>query len=108
MSISLSVDLCKIHQLFSILTRVVKIGPYLCIVKQTKTTTTMEATIRCKRCGGEFKYPTDTAFMKRLYSKDGWCHIETENSIRCPHCMKRLNNSAEEFEEQIVAQLCWE
>ena len=71
-------------------------------------TTIMEATIRCKHCGGEFAYATNSGFMKRLYSEYGWLHIETENSIRCPHCMKRLNNTAEEFEEQIVAQLCWE
>ena len=68
----------------------------------------MEATIRCKHCGGEFAYATNSGFMKRLYSEYGWLHIEIENSIRCPHCMKRLNNTAEELEAQlraIVAEL---
>jgi hypothetical protein len=40
--------------------------------------------------------------------ENGFCHIETETAIRCPQCMKRLNNTEEEFNEQIVGSLCWD
>ena len=65
-------------------------------------------TIRCKHCGTEFMNLVGFSFMGQFDCEDGMCHIETERAIRCPHCMKRLNNTQEEFEEQVVGQLLWD
>ena len=67
----------------------------------------MGTTIKCKHCGTEFMYLTGFGFMGRHDCEDGFCHIETENAIRCPQCMKRLNNTTEEFEEQIIGSLLY-
>ena len=48
-------------------------------------------TIRCKHCGTEFMHLTGFGFMG-FDCEDGFCHVETETAIRCPQCMKRLNN----------------
>jgi hypothetical protein len=53
-------------------------------------------------------YLTGFGFMGKYDCEDGFCHIETENAIRCPHCMKKLNNTEEEFKSQIVGTLCWD
>ena len=65
-------------------------------------------TIRCKHCGTEFMNLVGFGFTGRFDCEDGFCHIETETAIRCPQCMKRLNNTQEEFEEMVVGQLCWD
>lgn len=64
-------------------------------------------TIRCKHCGTEFMNLAGVGFMG-FDSGTGTSHIETETAIRCPQCKKRLNNTAEEFEKQIVWQLVWD
>lgn len=63
-------------------------------------------TIRCKHCGTEFINLTGFGFMGFNRNK-GFYHIETEIAMRCPQCMKRINNSAEEFNSQIVGTLVW-
>ena len=67
-------------------------------------------TIRCKHCGTEFINLTGFGFMgfMRHDCEEGLCHIETETAIRCPQCMKRLNDTEEKFESQIVGHLCWD
>ena len=65
-------------------------------------------TIRCKHCGTEFIHLANLNFMGLYDCEDGYCHIETETSIRCPQCMKRLNNTVEEFNEQIIGSLVWD
>ena len=68
-------------------------------------------TIRCKHCGTEFMNLVGLGlmgFMGLFDCEDGVCHVETETAIRCPKCMKRLNNTQEEFEEQIIGSLCWD
>ncbi|MBR2351372.1 MAG: hypothetical protein IKA70_00350 [Alistipes sp.] len=67
----------------------------------------MGQTIRCRHCGTEFICLTGHEFMGQFDCSEGFCRVETEISIRCPQCMKRLNNSEREFNEQIVGQLCW-
>ena len=68
----------------------------------------MGNSIRCKHCGTETIILADWGFMQQLGRKIGVCHIETETAIRCPQCMKRLNNTEDEFNEQIVGSLCWD
>ena len=65
-------------------------------------------TIRCKHCGAEFVMMTTFGLMKGINRAIGFRHVETEMAIRCPQCMKRLNNTQEEFEEMVVGQLCWD
>ena len=68
----------------------------------------MGTTIRCKHCGAESMILTDWGFIQQLGRTIGFCRVETETAIRCPQCMKRLNNSEKEFSEQIVGSLCWD
>lgn len=35
-------------------------------------------------------------------------YIETETSIRCPSCHRRLNNTPEEFNEQVEMTYTWD
>ena len=63
--------------------------------------------IRCKHCGAEFIDLVGVGLMG-FDSGAGTSHIETEKAIRCPQCMKRLNNTAEEFEEQVMWKLLWD
>ena len=64
-------------------------------------------TIKCKHCGREFINLTGLGLMG-FDIKNRINHIETEVAIRCPQCMKRLNNTAEEFNDQIIEQLLWD
>jgi hypothetical protein len=43
--------------------------------------------------------------MGQFDCEDGFCHIETEKAVRCPQCMKRLNNTEDELNEQIIGEL---
>ncbi len=56
--------------------------------------------LRCRHCGSE------VAMSYRVYnksaSKSSTRHLETEIPIRCPHCLRRLNQSEEIFRSQIV------
>lgn len=68
----------------------------------------MGQTIKCKHCGTEFICLNGGNFMGRFDCSEGICHVETEASIRCPQCLKRLNNSQKEFEDMVIGQLCWD
>ena len=57
--------------------------------------------IRCKHCGAHFDH-----YMQPGYGVLPVCvgcgeHVETETSIRCPACHRRINSTQEEFYEQI-------
>ena len=65
----------------------------------------MGTTIRCKHCGPEFLHLASLGFMGQFDCEDGFCHIETEKAVRCPQCMKRLNNTEDELNEQIIGEL---
>lgn len=56
--------------------------------------------IRCKHCGARFDNLTRSLFGLRPCDI-GCGYVETENPIRCPVCMGRLNDSQEEFVAQI-------
>ena len=66
--------------------------------------------IKCKHCGEEFyRYCGVGSFgQKSNNPNEPIGHIETENAICCPKCGVKLNNSEEEFKEQIVGQLLWD
>ena len=55
--------------------------------------------IRCRHCGAQFEH----------YMQPG-CgeYVETETAIRCPACLKRLNTTQEEFNEQIEVTYMWD
>lgn len=60
--------------------------------------------INCKHCGAHINYTAenDNGYMMRYgANRQLHGHIETETSMRCPSCHRRLNNSLEEFNEQI-------
>ena len=65
-------------------------------------------TIRCKHCGTEFMNFMGFGFIRQFLGKKESCHIETETAIRCPQCMKRLNNTEKEFNEQVIGLLLWD
>ncbi len=57
--------------------------------------------IRCRRCGQETLLRAYGGYGK-FGSKSRPAYIETEIPIRCPHCLMRLNRSAEAFRAQMV------
>ncbi len=64
--------------------------------------------IRCKHCGTQFNHSSQPAFGM-LQPCVGCCdYIETETAIRCPACFKKLNNSPEEFNEQVEVVYQWD
>ena len=67
--------------------------------------------IRCKHCGAQFNHSSDAGFgilPTCIGCGDGMGHIETQLAIRCPSCLKRLNNTPEEFNEQVEVTYSWD
>lgn len=64
--------------------------------------------IRCKHCGAQFEHSTQPGFG--LIPTCFGCGelLEMETAIRCPACLKRLNNSEEEFNEQVEVVYQWD
>lgn len=83
--------------------------PFLCIVNlKTETTMGTAYKIRCKHCGAQFDH-----YMQPGYGILPACvgcgeHVETETAIRCPACRRRLNNTQEEFNEQVEVTYQWD
>ena len=83
--------------------------PFLCIVNlKTETTMGTAYKIRCKHCGAQFDH-----YMQPGYGILPACvgcgeYVETETAIRCPACRRRLNNTQEEFNEQIEVTYQWD
>ncbi len=66
--------------------------------------------ISCKHCGAQFDHYGDSSYGGSLPVCIG-CgvdHIETQTAIRCPGCMRRLNNKEQEFREQVCEVITWE
>lgn len=63
----------------------------------------MKATykVRCRNCGTETELTRRGGYGK-FGAKNSWHCIETQIPIRCPHCLGRLNDTAEEFQEQVL------
>ncbi|MBO5772071.1 MAG: hypothetical protein J6R09_05490 [Alistipes sp.] len=64
-------------------------------------------TIRCKHCNTEFLHIAGNDFGAIRSCVGCECHVETEVAIRCPACMRRINNTEEEFNSQIVGSFTW-
>ena len=64
--------------------------------------------IRCKKCGAQFDHfiHSRTGVMQRAVGMGDF--VETETAIRCPCCHKRMNNTPEEFNEQIEVTYVWD
>lgn len=64
--------------------------------------------IRCEHCGTEFIHfeGQDLGTMRMCVGCE--CHLETENAIRCPGCMRKLNNTVEEFNRQVQTIMSWD
>ena len=56
--------------------------------------------IRCRHCGAQFEH-----YMQPGYGGE---YVETETAIRCPACLKKLNTTQEEFNEQIEVTYMWD
>ena len=60
--------------------------------------------IRCKHCGAQFNHSgvAGHGFLPTFIGQaEDLGHSETQMAMRCPNCMRRLNNTIEEFYEQI-------
>lgn len=55
----------------------------------------------CPRCGTKSEVKCWPGYTKRGGAGASEECIETEIPIRCPHCLMRLNGSAEEFSGRI-------
>ncbi len=67
--------------------------------------------IRCKHCGAQFNHSSDAGigFLPTCIGcGDNMGHVETQTAIRCPACFKRLNNTPEEFNEQVEVTYSWD
>ncbi len=67
--------------------------------------------ICCKHCGTRFNHSADAGFgflPMCVGCGDMGGYIETETSIRCPSCHRRLNNTPEEFNEQVEMTYSWD
>ena len=64
--------------------------------------------IKCKHCGAQFDhyiYGERGVLQRAVACAD---FVETDIAIRCPHCLRRMNNSQEEFNEQVEVTYVWQ
>ena len=67
--------------------------------------------IRCKHCGAQVHHSSDMSYgflPTCIGCGDTAGDIETQRAIRCPACLKRLNNTPEEFNEQVEVTYSWD
>lgn len=64
--------------------------------------------IRCRHCGARFEQSAQSG-RGLLQPGTGYGnYVETETVMRCPACLKRLNDSQEEFDRQIEVTYHWD
>ena len=63
--------------------------------------------IRCKHCNTEFMHYEGNDYGAIRECVGCECHIETEVPMRCPSCLKRINDTEEEFRRQIITVMTW-
>ena len=65
--------------------------------------------IRCRHCGTQFDHYNENDYGSSIMCIGCGCsHVETETAIRCPACMRKLNNSQEEFDRQVEVVMMWD
>ncbi len=65
--------------------------------------------MRCKYCGTQFNYSADDSYgMVAQCVGCGVGYLEMESPIRCPACMKRLNTTQQEFNDQVEVITMWD
>ena len=64
--------------------------------------------IRCKHCGAQFEHSMQPGYGLLPMCVGGGEYVETETAIRCPACLKKLNTTQEEFNEQIEVTYMWD
>ncbi len=64
--------------------------------------------MRCKNCGTQFDYSADQSYGMMAQCVGCGDYVETESPIRCPSCMKRLNTTQKEFNEQVEMVTMWD
>lgn len=67
--------------------------------------------IHCKHCGTHLNYSAENAYGYMPHNttiSNRENHIEIQTSMRCPVCLRRLNNTREEFNEQVKVHFAWD
>ena len=64
--------------------------------------------MRCKNCGTQFHYSLDQSCGLIQNCVSCSSYVETDAPIRCPACMKRLNATQKEFNEQVETVMMWD
>lgn len=64
--------------------------------------------IRCRHCNTEFDHYLGTGYGLLPACVGCGEYVETQTAIRCPGCMKRLNTSQAEFNEQVKVTYAWD
>lgn len=60
--------------------------------------------IRCKHCGSLFNHSSESRlnlYIHHSAQPQTMGYIETEAAMRCPNCLRRLNTTPEEFNQQV-------
>lgn len=64
--------------------------------------------IRCRHCGTQFDHYAGSDYGTTIVCVGCESFVETETAIRCPACFKRLNNTSEEFNQQVEVVMMWD
>ncbi|MFI3319941.1 MAG: hypothetical protein SNH01_04355 [Rikenellaceae bacterium] len=60
--------------------------------------------MRCRYCGGQFDHYGDGASdvtAKTQHAASTKVYVETQIPIRCPGCLRRLNNTEDDYRQQV-------
>lgn len=63
--------------------------------------------IKCRHCGMEFQHFASADYGTLRACVGCECHVETQMAIRCPGCLRKLNNTQEEFNSQVETIFEW-
>lgn len=64
--------------------------------------------VRCKHCGTQFDHYTAAGYGLMPACVGCGEYVETQMAIRCPGCLRKLNDSQQEFNEQVEVTYMWD
>lgn len=66
--------------------------------------------IKCKHCGAEFQHSASPGYgmYRECVGCGGASFVETDLPIRCPACLRILNRTQQEFNEQVEVVMMWD